>query len=371
MVDKERENASQTPPAQGAAAVQQAQPAVGDGKSKELTKGSEANIATTSNSPPTMSKGEKAFDDIAYKHINGTSNLIISVGLADLFVNGRGRKGLDAAINSTAKALHKFGVKSLKTAHHRSQIGWETFTLTSGGLLLLVPLKWMEDNKRPIVHWLNKKMGVKQTTPDGREKTPDEIYIEKEQPPQSWGNVIGRRILATGMVIGAGLGLDHFARDKKNILPPKTYDLGDGLKVTYEAKPNGGKDRVTDFVFDKIDKVSERFRGKKFVKDGVVSRWTKFAILDSVFTVITAAVMKVTNGAKKAKLPSEIDDSNDPPGHYKYPNKIELDKPARKNLSFAEKVVRRETMPLPKREEKDVSFVESIKQDQAPATIGI
>jgi hypothetical protein len=363
MVDKQRENAPQNPPAQGAVAVQQAQPTVENGKTKE--------ISPTAKSLPTMSKGEKAFDDIAYKHINGTVNLVSSIAIADIFVNGKGRKGLDKAINATAKALHNSGVKSIKTAHHHSKIGWETFTLTSGGLILLAPLKWMEDNKRPIVHWLNKKMGVKQTTPDGKEKTPDEIYIEKEQPPQSWGNVIGRRILATATVIGAGLGLNHFARDKKNILPPKTYDLGEGLKVTYEARPNGGKDRVTDLVFDKIDNFSERLRGKKFVKDGVVSRWTKFAILDSVFTVITAVVMKVTNGAKKVKLPNEIDDSNDPPGHYKYPNKIEYDKPARKNFSFAEKVVRRETMPLPGRDEKDVSFVESIKHDPAPATIGI
>ncbi|MEQ1789735.1 MAG: hypothetical protein ABL857_04760 [Rickettsiales bacterium] len=257
------------------------------------------------------SKGEEVFDSSTYVGLNYFVNLITSMAIADYFLNGKGRARLNNGISTLTTGLKKMSVP-IKTSHHLSKVGLETFAFTSGGLVLLAPLKWMEDNKRKIVHWTNKKLGVDQQAADGHEKTSDEIYIKNEQPKQSWGNVIWRRIEATATVIIAGLGLDHFARDKNGTPKVEKYTLNNGEKIVYDAKVMGGKERVENKVFGWIDRVGTAVRGKKCVEGGMASRWTKIAILDSVFTVITAAVMKITSGGKKAKMPNEIDDSNDP-----------------------------------------------------------
>ncbi len=317
-----------------------------------------------------ISKGEKIFNWTAYTGLNYFTNLILSIGLADYFIHLGGKKWLEARINNTTSFLRKFSVP-VKTAHHNSKIGWETFILTSGGLALLAPLKLMEDNKRPIVHWLNKKLGIKQQTPDGKEKTPDEIHIEEEQPKQSWGNVIWRRILGTAAVVVTGLGLDHFARDKNKIIPPESYNIGGGEVVTYEKKVLGGKTRVTDSTFDWINKTVKNFRGKGFKDNGIVSRWTKLAILDAVFTVITAVVMKVTNGSGKGKMPKEIDNSEDPIVLKESTNKLVIENEQdRKNRIFSERVEKRAKELISYKRDNGLagrasgSFVEAIKNNE-------
>ncbi len=322
----------------------------------------------------TASKGEKVFNWTAYTGLNYWVNLVSSIAIADYFVNLGGRDKLNDRINSTARLLEKFKVP-IKKAHHNSKIGWETFALTSGGLILLAPLKWMEDNKRPIVHWLNKKFGVEQKTADGREKTPEEIHIEQEQPKQSWGNVILRRIAGTAAVVAVGMGLDHFARGTK-ILDPEHHNLGGGRIITHDSKVQGGKDRVTDFIFDKINNVSGKLRGKRFDKNEIVSRWTKFAILDSVFTVITAVVMKMTNGAKKGKMPQEIDDSNDPPVIDDRINRIvTADERAENHKMFCDKVGKRAKDIIDYKRSGKIpsgSFIDSVqKSDSMSAGISV
>ncbi|MEZ5690945.1 MAG: hypothetical protein R3D71_04690 [Rickettsiales bacterium] len=277
---------------------------------KEITR--EKSLEKEAKKPhPEMSKGEKVFNFTAYNFLNYWVNLVSSIAVADRFLNGKGRETLDVWINKATHVARK--IMPLKVAHHNSKTMIETFVFTSGGLFLLAPLKIMEDNKRKIVHWVNKKLGVNQKKADGTEKTHDEIYIEQEQPKQSWGNVIWRRIQATAVVIGVGSALDYFVRDKNNILPPEKYNIGNNEIITYEAKAKGGKKVVSDYSFNKINKLSETMRGKPLKPKGIVGRWTELAILDSVFTVITAVIMKVTNGAKKAKMPKEIDETNHPP----------------------------------------------------------
>ena len=129
----------------------------------------------------------------------------------------------------------------------------ETLSLLSGGWLLLVPMKYLEDNKRKIVHWLNDKMGVDQTAPNGHKETPEEIHIEKEQPHQSWGQVIWRRVQATAAVNVISLALDRFYRDNNTILPSQTYNIG-GESLVYDAKPLGGNDRLTNSIVEFLNK---------------------------------------------------------------------------------------------------------------------
>ncbi len=321
---------------------------------------------------PEMSKGEKVFDKAVYTGLNYWVNLISSVAIADYFVNGNGKEKLNKAISKTTQFLTKSNVvKDIKTAHHHSKVGWETLALTGGGFILLAPLKWLEDRKRPVVHKINKKLGVKQIAPDGHEETPDEIHIVEEQPKQSWGNVLWRRLVGMGAVVGSGMTIDHFLADKNTPLAGKTYDLGFS-KVTYDAKILGGKDRITRNAFAEINKAAKIVSGKEFNKKGVVSRWAQLAILDSVFTAITAIVMKVTNGAKRGKMPREIDDSNDPP----------VVKDAVDNITttadlcdraFAERVEKRVNKlvdSMAARSEVPHSFVETLQKKDTP-TLGV
>lgn len=325
---------------------------------------------------PTISKGEETFNWATYTGLNYWVNLISSVAIADYFLNPEsgGRAKLNKAVSAVTKIVNKAGLP-LKKAHHHSKNILETLTLLSGGLLLLIPLKLMEDNKRPIVHKLNKKLGIEQKTSDGREETPDEIHIEKEQPPQSWGRVIWRRLLATISVITVGMGLDHFARDKNQKLPSEPHDLG-WAKVTHDEKVLGGQKRITDKVFNVLDHGAKVFRGKHFAPNGIVSRWTKLAILDSVFTVITAVVMKVTSRAKKAKMPNEMDDSNDPKVLKHSVNEIITTDDVEKNHQrFSERLEKRVNEIIDSKRSKTLlghSFADSVQpKDAVSAGAGI
>lgn len=335
--------------------------------------------APENSSEKTMSKGEKVFNWTAYTGINYFLNLIISVGIADFFINLKGRKWLDSAISRTTQAIAKTTGSPAKKIFQNTKIGWESAILLAGGFTLLIPLKWMEDRKRPIVHWLNKKFGIEQKTADGKEKTPDEIYIEEEQPKQSWGNLIWRRMVGLVAVTSTGIALDHLARERNGKpLPPKTHDLG-WTKVTYDSQPMGGKERVESVAFNWINKQVENLRGKKFANNGVVSRWTKLAILDSIFTVLTAVIMKVTNGAKKGKMPHEIDSSDDPLVIKSAPNTIITeDGKAKNSRIFAERVEKRAKELIEYKRNNGLgnqssgSFVDSIqKNDGAALNIGV
>ena len=373
MAEIEQENKKPTPaydkqPA--SAAVNSAQP--DSTKQAAMIAQPPENIEKTEK--PEMSKGEKVFNWGAYTGLNYWVNLISSVAIADYFINLGGREKMDKWINATARTLHKAGA-TLKGSHYKSKVVLESLILTGGGLMLLAPLKWLEDRKRPVVHWLNKKLGVKQLAPDGYEANPDEIHIEQEQPKQSWGNVLWRRVIGTVAVGLTGLAIDKALTDKTDILDPKTYDLGKGFgKVTYDAQPKGGKQWLTEKGFGLVDKASELVRGKPFVKNGITSRWTQLAILDSAFTAITAITMKMTNGAKKAKMPHEIDNSDDPKVVKDTFDEIITEDQIKKSHSHFRDRVDKRTKDIIKAKQSDASasFAEAVMTNGvSPATVGV
>jgi hypothetical protein len=244
-------------------------------------------------SPAAKSKGEKWYDWIVYSGINYWFNLGISLIIADAATHGKGKKAL-------GKAATFFGGKNDK-GQHNAQVALEQLALNSGGWLLLVPMKLMEDRKRSLVHWLNDKFGVSQTAPDGHALTADEIYIEQEQPKQGWLRVVGRRVLASGSTMVAGVVLDSGF--------PKTLDH----PVTVDGKVKtqiGGKERFTDFIVAQSNRALNSGYipgGRSLAQKEWVQRYLGLAALDVINTKITAVVMKVTNGAKKIKMPKEID----------------------------------------------------------------
>lgn len=257
---------------------------------------------------PVISKGEKFYNWVVYSFVNYWVNLTGSVALADKVINGSWRKPFDLAIGKVAKSVQGSGIiKSLEVAHNNSKVALETLALTGGGWLLVIPMKWMEDRKRPIVRWLNKKFGEEQIGADGHALTADEIYIEKEQPHQSWARVLGRRVLASTAVVLSGSALDHGFKDKSKLVKHE-YKINpykaDSELVVHEAHL-GGKERITNLITNYVHKGLE-VGGETLQKGGVIERWIRLLALDSFFTKVSAMVMFLTNGAKKKKMPHEV-----------------------------------------------------------------
>lgn len=258
----------------------------------------------------TKSKGEKIFNWTVYSGLNYWVNLISSIFIADYLTrsNTRGNKYLQRAITNTTNGLvAAHATTSIKKAYHHSKVAWEVISLTSGGWLLLVPLKMMEDRKRTIVHWINDKLGVDQTAPDGHKLTPDEIYIEHEQPKQSWFNVVKRRLYSCFAVVAFGASLEHFAADKSKQIKHE-YHVGNEKWI--EKHHLGGKERTTKLIVKGVNK------GLKYIPGGDViiaspraQRWIELLALDTILTKISAVVMHMTNGAKKFDMPHEISEN--------------------------------------------------------------
>jgi|GEM_PF-5147978 len=303
MAEKEKETPESTAaqaPQDAARALNGAQAQPGATNAKELP---EHGLAGTHG---TASKGEKLFSWGVYSGINYWVNLASSIAIADYFCNLGGKKAIEGGANRIAKMMS--GGDKLRHAKvfGQAQTALRTLTLLSGGWLLVIPMKLMEDNKRPIVHWLNEKMGVDQTAPDGHKLTPDEIYIEQEQPKQSWLNVLLRRTLATAAVVGTGQALNELARDRT-----KTAAFAKSHPNSKED-PHGGKSRVEKWVVDTVNSGLNKVGATGLTKDknGMFQRYLALAALDTVFTKITAVIMKVTNGAKKARMPGEVGDDD-------------------------------------------------------------
>ena len=332
-------------------------------------------IAPPTPSPkPEMSKGEKNFNWLTYTGLNYWVNLISSIAIADYFTHegSSGRKYLNSTIEKLTLAVEKVGVP-LKAAHFNSKFALEFLTFTSGGWLLIAPMKWLEDNKRECVHWLNDKMGAGQTAHDAHKLTPEEIHIEEEQPHQSWGNVIWRRLQATAAIVGSGMAVEHLLKDKNTPIAPEKYVIG-GREIAYNAKVLGGKDRSTNFIVGLVNKGLKYLpAGEKIIAHAPAQRWLAIAALDTFFTKITEVVMFATRGAKPEKNPNEIDKSKDAPSHDVMADSRVPDAVIEKEVHFAEKVGKREAAkPIEKKtiEKKSIApeeFLGLHHGDGAPA----
>lgn len=281
MTDLNKENTlPQDPTAQPTG-----QPALSAEKTQEMQ--SVNDIAPTSPEPAQpITRGEKWYDWIVYSGINYWLNLGISLIIADAVTHGRGKQSLE----KTAKFIGKNDKHT-----HNAKVGLEQLALNSGGWLLLVPMKLMEDRKRPLVHWLNKKLGVEQKGADGHELSPDEIHIEKKQPRQSWARVVGRRILASAATIIPGIVLDNSFRGTR-----KEPIMVDGKTID----TIGGKERFTNFIVNKSNQaLNSGFipGGRELAKKEWAQRYLSLAALDVINTKITATVMHLTNGARKVE----------------------------------------------------------------------
>jgi len=243
-----------------------------------------------------MSTGEKWYNRIVYQGINYWLNLGISLVITDFFMHGPGAKYFNSGVASSTKALTGLGL-SKKNAKWISEIGLGTFSLNSGGNILLIPTKFIEDDKRGWVHWLNEKLGVDQTAPDGHKMTKDEIYIEEEQAPQSWGRMIARRAMGWGTTTSVGLLLDRYARQ-----PLARPHMVDGEMEHF--KP--GQKVFTDGAVNITNSALRGMGAGRLADSPMFQRYLGYAALDTIYTAITSKILHLTNGAKKQTMPQEM-----------------------------------------------------------------
>lgn len=270
---------------------------------------------------PEMSKGERWYNWLVYKGLNYWANLLVSIYAIEFFTKRGGREPIDRAAHRLGNLFGGKSAAANDLAYHHSKTLLDTLSTLTGGWLLVVPLKILEDHKRGAVHWLNKKLGVNQTAADGHEMTKDEIYIEEEQPKQSWARAFGRRALATGVVLSIGHAVNGIFRDRSKPMPGRGEIDHFGGKERITNYALGGKEKARNAHLSNLAKeggVNLVLRsgyfpwGKKLANNTRVQNWLQAGVLDSVFTAITAAVMWATNGAKKEKMPQEIGENGVP-----------------------------------------------------------
>ncbi len=231
--------------------------------------------------PPCESKGERVFNYATYTGIGFLLNLGLSVAITDYFTHGKGSTLLRALSKHSANLLHDVSGASAAKLENTTYGFLKTNALQSGGHVVMVPIKLLEDSKRHIVHRINRFLGVDQPIlKDGKEVPMAQLKEEElpelfeDQPKQSWWNVILRR--ATGLVfttaIGTGLGEERLQK-VEHTLTDKMF-LPALRKLPSPAVQN-------------------------LANNDTFARYARLVSLDQFFTLITSTVTYITNGAKK------------------------------------------------------------------------
>jgi len=170
--------------------------------------------------------------------------------------------------NNIQKGVEGLLSKSiLKNAPKETIEGWARgtsmfATLGLGGTTMMLPIKWLEDNRQKNACRIDNALG---TTP------PHPELVEKEVP-QTWKSVLSGRMFAWGMSYVAFLAM--------------------GPKLTDKISKGFGK-KVTDVIISL----------KPSANPVTVRKWADIGAFDATFTVITAALTYFTSRfvAKKSQ----------------------------------------------------------------------
>lgn len=146
-------------------------------------------------SPPKISRGERIFDWLVYGGLAGLGTYIVSIPIGYWVKYGKG-----AEFNkNAAKKLTSFGF-----SQNTAEKTMDTTMLMHGGNIMLLPIKYAEDNKESIVTTINDMIG---------EKT-DHIALHDEDK-QSWGSIIKARIVAWCAVFAGFKGAASILGEEK------------------------------------------------------------------------------------------------------------------------------------------------------------
>lgn len=161
--------------------------------------------------------GELLFDRITYTGVGFILNEALSIALTDMVLHGHGKPYTDKAGTWLAESLPNLfkdkvvngAIQSTATQNATSKIMFAA--LTTPGTVLMVPIKWMEDHEKTLVKSLNHlvdKLTSKHLTPE-EQAVRDNIVDERiaTQPSQTWGSLIGGRVIGLGWAMGLGHAL--------------------------------------------------------------------------------------------------------------------------------------------------------------------
>lgn len=132
--------------------------------------------------------GEKKFDRLTYTTIGYIINVLLSVG-AVWWVERHpaGQKLMKNFVDGTKKRFSRWDPETAE------MLATKSFFLT-GGFAVLLPMKWMEDAKVPLVKkWDRQIYGDKVDTDPGILQSHHDL---ETAPKQSWASIMGSRILA-------------------------------------------------------------------------------------------------------------------------------------------------------------------------------
>jgi hypothetical protein len=197
----------------------------------------------TTSKPPAaqrqQSAGEVAFNRIAYTGIGFGVNEVSSLWITDQFMHGKNlfekssgalkragswfsKEGFDGASKWLAKAFKvtdKLKNGKIITAQARAGNGLLMVTLLSGGTLLLLPMKWLEDHK---VYWVKKAnhtidwmRGNKLSAEDVAKRDDEVEQTIACSPRQSWPSMLLGRVIACASSVGTGTFLIGPENNKK------------------------------------------------------------------------------------------------------------------------------------------------------------
>lgn len=185
------------------------------------------------------SAGEMVFDRTVYTGIGFGVNEVSSLWITDQFMHGKnlfasipglktfgkwfseeGYTGLSDKIAKTFKIGEKLAKDGSKiTPRARGGNALLMVTLLSGGTLLILPMKWLEDSKN---YWVKKANHLLDRF-RGDKLTPEEIATRDTQveqdiacmPRQSWPSMLAGRLIAMCASVSSGTFLVGAERNKK------------------------------------------------------------------------------------------------------------------------------------------------------------
>lgn len=201
------------------------------------------------------SAGERKFDRLTYRDIGYGVNVLSSIGAvwwAERTTQGQ------KALEGLGKLFAK--IPSL-TPERAKFFANKSFFLT-GGFLVLLPMKWLEDAKSDLVKKWNREIYGSAVDSD-----PELIRSQNEvdnAPKQSWLSIFGSRILAlVPFYAVVGLLWDRTSTLAKWTNPELRAMSGDAIKTLEKTDPAAFSQVASKgFYFDRPIATVSRFIGK-------------------------------------------------------------------------------------------------------------
>ncbi|MCI5049113.1 MAG: hypothetical protein MRY32_02100 [Rickettsiales bacterium] len=204
--------------------------------------------------------GENMFDLGVYGGVGFAANAALSIALTYEGVM-KPNSRMATVMTHTRKAWETV-IKSIQKNPQKVQ-AWtdkmnEFLFLSSGGYILLVPMKWLEDNKEHLVEKLDDMFG---TGPENTtEELQEDLYFDS-QPKQSYATLFGGRIIAHPVIVAGAIPVmenlrgtehvsnflnKHFGESFKQFRHPKKM-----VKLTSEELILSGTAAVLLYAFSK------------------------------------------------------------------------------------------------------------------------